>query len=66
MRGEELVPLGVNATMVVAVDWGSCIADGSCIQACPVSVFNGIGQKIMCKQWKWLMPQVLEATLLQP
>lgn len=35
--------------MVFAVDWGSCIADGSCIQACPVSVFNGIGQKIMCK-----------------
>jgi hypothetical protein len=53
--------------MVVAVDcWGSCIADGSCIQACRVSVFDGIGQKIMCKQWKWLMPQVLEATLLHP
>jgi len=52
--------------MVVAVDWDSCITEGSCIQACPVSVSNGIGQKIVCKQWKWLMPQVLEATLGLP
>ena len=38
-RGEELVPLGVHGT-VVAVDWDSCIADGSCISACPVQVFE--------------------------
>jgi len=38
-RGEELVPLGIHGTMV-AVDWDSCIADGSCISACPVQVFQ--------------------------
>src|SRR5690349_3818752 len=38
-RGEELVPLGIHGT-VVAVDWDSCIADGSCISACPVQVFQ--------------------------
>lgn len=38
-RNEELVPLGIHGTMV-AVDWDSCIADGSCIQACPVQVFE--------------------------
>ena len=38
-RGEELVPLGVSGTMV-AVDWDSCVADGACIEACPVQVFQ--------------------------
>ncbi|MEO9320833.1 MAG: ferredoxin family protein [Nitrososphaera sp.] len=38
-RGEEQVPLGIHGT-VVAVDWDSCIADGSCISACPVQVFQ--------------------------
>jgi NAD-dependent dihydropyrimidine dehydrogenase PreA subunit len=38
-RGEEIVPLGVHGTMV-AVDWDSCIADGACIEACPVQVFQ--------------------------
>ena len=38
-RGEEQVPLGVSGTMV-AVDWDSCIADGACIEACPVQVFQ--------------------------
>ena len=38
-RNEELVPLGIHGTMI-AVDWDSCIADGSCISACPVQVFQ--------------------------
>ena len=38
-RKEEQVPLGISGTMV-AVDWDSCIADGSCIEACPVQVFQ--------------------------
>jgi NAD-dependent dihydropyrimidine dehydrogenase PreA subunit len=38
-RGEEYVPLGVHGTMV-AVDWDSCYADGACIEACPVQVFQ--------------------------
>ncbi len=38
-RNEEIVPLGVSGTMV-AVDWDSCIADGACIEACPVQVFQ--------------------------
>jgi NAD-dependent dihydropyrimidine dehydrogenase PreA subunit len=38
-KKEELVPLGVSGTMV-AVDWDSCIADGACIEACPVQVFQ--------------------------
>ncbi len=38
-RGEEQVPLGVSGTMV-AVDWDSCVADGACIEACPVQVFQ--------------------------
>ncbi len=38
-RNEEQVPLGVSGTMV-AVDWDSCIADGACIEACPVQVFQ--------------------------
>ena len=38
-RGEEQVPLGISGTMV-AVDWDSCVADGACIEACPVQVFQ--------------------------
>ena len=38
-RKEEQVPLGISGTMV-AVDWDSCIADGACIEACPVQVFQ--------------------------
>ena len=38
-RGEQIVPLGVHGTMV-AVDWDSCYADGACIEACPVQVFQ--------------------------
>jgi NAD-dependent dihydropyrimidine dehydrogenase PreA subunit len=38
-RGEEIVPLGVHGTMV-ALDFDSCIADGSCIEVCPVQVFQ--------------------------
>jgi NAD-dependent dihydropyrimidine dehydrogenase PreA subunit len=38
-RQEDLVPIGVHGTMV-AVDWDSCVADGSCLQACPVNVFQ--------------------------
>ena len=38
-RNEEQVPLGVSGTMV-AVDWDSCVADGACIEACPVQVFQ--------------------------
>lgn len=38
-RSEEQVPLGVSGT-TVAVDWDSCIADGACIEACPVQVFQ--------------------------
>ncbi len=38
-RGEKFEPLGVSGTMV-AVDWDSCVADGACIEACPVQVFQ--------------------------
>ena len=38
-RGEAFEPLGVSGTMV-AVDWDSCVADGACIEACPVQVFQ--------------------------
>ena len=38
-RGEKQVPLGVSGT-TVAVDWDSCVADGACIEACPVQVFQ--------------------------
>ena len=41
-RGEELVPIGVHGTMV-AVDWDSCYADGSCIEVCPVKLYR-VGQ----------------------
>jgi len=38
-RGEKIEPLGVSGTMV-AVDWDACYADGACIEACPVQVFQ--------------------------
>ncbi|PBO86169.1 MAG: ferredoxin [Thaumarchaeota archaeon] len=38
-NGEEMVPIGVSGTMV-AVDWDTCVADGACIEACPVRVFQ--------------------------
>jgi NAD-dependent dihydropyrimidine dehydrogenase PreA subunit len=38
-RGEEYVPLGVYGTFA-GMDWDSCIADGACIEACPVQVFQ--------------------------
>ena len=38
-RGEELVPIGVHGTMV-AVDWDACYADGSCIEVCPVKLYE--------------------------
>jgi NAD-dependent dihydropyrimidine dehydrogenase PreA subunit len=38
-RKEEYVPLGIHGT-TVAVDWDSCVADGACIEACPVQVFQ--------------------------
>ena len=38
-RKEEQVPLGISGTMV-AVDWDSCVADGACIESCPVQVFQ--------------------------
>jgi NAD-dependent dihydropyrimidine dehydrogenase PreA subunit len=38
-RGEEIAPVGIHGTMV-AVDWDSCIADGACMEVCPVQVFQ--------------------------
>ena len=38
-RGEKQVSLGVSGT-TVAVDWDSCVADGACIESCPVQVFQ--------------------------
>ena len=38
-RGKEYVPLGVHG-IFVAMDCDSCIADGACIEACPVQVFQ--------------------------
>ena len=38
-HGEKMEKLGVSGTMV-AVDWDSCVADGACIEACPVQVFQ--------------------------
>ena len=31
--------LGISGTMV-ANDWDSCVADGACIEACPVQIFQ--------------------------
>ncbi len=38
-NGEKMEKIGVSGTMV-AVDWDSCVADGACIEACPVQVFQ--------------------------
>lgn len=38
-KGEKLEPLGIHGTFV-AVDWDDCIADGACLPACPVAVFE--------------------------
>ncbi len=38
-RNEEYVGLGVHGSYV-ALDWDSCIADGACIEACPVQVYQ--------------------------
>ncbi len=38
-HGEKMEKIGVSGTMV-AVDWDSCVADGACIEACPVQVFQ--------------------------
>jgi NAD-dependent dihydropyrimidine dehydrogenase PreA subunit len=38
-NGEEIKSMGIHGTYV-AVDWDSCIADGACIEACPVQVFQ--------------------------
>ena len=39
IRNETFEPLGIHGTMV-AVDWDSCIADGGCIEICPVQVYQ--------------------------
>jgi NAD-dependent dihydropyrimidine dehydrogenase PreA subunit len=38
-REENYVTLGIHGIMI-AVDWDSCKADGSCIKCCPVQVFQ--------------------------
>ena len=38
-HNEKIEKLGIVGTMV-AVDWDVCVADGSCIEACPVQVFQ--------------------------
>ena len=38
-KGEKIEPLGIHGTFV-AVDWDDCIADGACLPACPVAVFE--------------------------
>jgi len=38
-RGEKQVPRGISGTSI-AVDWDSCVADGACIEACHVQVFQ--------------------------
>ena len=44
-RGEEIVPLGVHGIMV-ALDFDSCIADGACIEVCPVQVFQWVSEYV--------------------
>ena len=36
---EKMVKLGITGTMV-ANDWDVCVADGACIEACPVQIFQ--------------------------
>ncbi len=38
-RGEQIVPVGISGTMT-AIDWDVCISDGSCIESCPVQVYQ--------------------------
>ena len=38
-HGEKMEKLGITGTMV-ANDWDVCVADGACIEACPVQVFQ--------------------------
>ena len=38
-HGEKMVKLGITGTMV-ANDWDVCVADGACIEACPVQIFQ--------------------------
>ena len=38
-HGEKMEKLGISGTMV-ANDWDSCVADGACIEACPVQIFQ--------------------------
>ncbi len=38
-KGEKIEPLGIHGTFV-AVDYDDCIADGACLPACPVAVFE--------------------------
>ena len=69
-RNEELVPFGVHGTMV-AVDWDSCIADGSCIEACPVNVFqwyrteNDVPFSSMNVSGVWLVLRYVHRRLLR-
>ncbi len=37
--GEKFEPLGIHGTYV-AVDFDDCVADGACLPACPVGVFE--------------------------
>ena len=37
--GEKFEPLGIHGTYV-AVDFDDCVADGACLPACPVAVFE--------------------------
>jgi NAD-dependent dihydropyrimidine dehydrogenase PreA subunit len=63
-RREEYSPIAVHDTMVAA-DWDSCIADGACIEAYPLQVFqwyrteNDVSQLL-----KWQMQQVQELEAL--
>ena len=62
-RREEHSHIGVPSIMV-AVDWGSCIADSVCIEAYPVQVFqwyrteNDVSQPL---KWQMQQAQELEA-----
>ncbi|PXF27980.1 MAG: ferredoxin [Thaumarchaeota archaeon] len=38
-HGEKMEKLGITGTMV-ANDWDVCVADGACIEACPVQIFQ--------------------------
>ena len=55
--GEQQVPLQCAHGTMVAIDWDSCVADGDCIEACPVQYSNGTGQNKMSLLSKWSMLQ---------